>query len=118
MHNTIELTGLKVFAYHGVLEDEKAYGQEFVIDCKLVVETGSQDRLEEAVSYADVADLLIKETKQTRFNLIESLAAHLAKAVIASNDRIFSVSLTVNKPSAPIAHKFSNVSVTVTEQRP
>jgi len=117
MHNSIDLTGLKVFAYHGVLESEQAYGQEFSIDCHLEVHTTDNDKIEEAVSYAIVADLLVNETKQTRFDLIESLANHLSKKTLESNSRIQSVSVTVNKPSAPIEHQFSNVSVTVTQNR-
>lgn len=118
MHNTIDLVGLSVFAYHGVLEHEKAYGQEFLIDCRLSVVTGDQDKIAEAVSYADVADLIVSETKNTRFDLIESLAANLCRKVISSNPRIESVQLTVHKPSAPIEHKFADISVTVSEKRP
>ena len=117
MQNSIALRGLEVFAYHGVLDHEKAYGQEFLIDCELEVLTGENDKLEEAVSYAEIADLLVFETKNTRFDLIETLAAHLAQKALASNSRIESVKLTVHKPAAPIAHKFSDVSVTVTKKR-
>lgn len=118
MHNSIDLTGLKVFAYHGVLDHEKSYGQEFVLDCSLSVETGDRDKIEEAVSYAEIAEILVLETKQTRFDLIETLAAHLLKAVMASSSRIESARITVHKPDAPIAHQFSDVSVTVFEKRP
>lgn len=117
MRNTIELTGLKVFAFHGVLESEKAYGQEFVIDCHLEVETGNNDNLEEAVNYAAVAEVLVSQTKNQRFDLIETLCEDLAEKVLLFSSRIHLVIVTVNKPMAPIEQVFSNVSVSVTKQR-
>lgn len=117
MSSKIKLTGLKVHAYHGVLESEKAYGQNFLIDCELSVDVGHNDLLEEAVDYAAVSELLVKTTQQTRFNLIETLAYALAKTVLDYSERIEKVVITVNKPDAPIPYSFENVSASYTMKR-
>lgn len=113
----VKLTGLKVFAYHGVLDSEAAYGQDFFIDCLMDVKVGHKDLLEEAVDYSAVSELIVKTTQQTRFNLIESLAYALAQGVLNYSKRVIKVTITVNKPNAPIEHSFENVSASYTEKR-
>lgn len=113
MKYLIEVEGLEVYAYHGVLGHEKAYGQTFLIDCRYQVEASDEDDLAGTVSYAEVADLLAVTATSNSFDLIETLAHHLLAAIKALSNRILAVSVTVHKPQAPLAQKFRNVSVTV-----
>jgi dihydroneopterin aldolase len=113
----INLTGLKVHAYHGVLPHETAYGQEFLIDCSYQVNAQSEDELTSTVSYAVIADLLIVTATSSTYQLLESLASQLLAAVLAHSPKIEQVSITVHKPSAPIDHAFQDVSVSVSGDR-
>lgn len=109
----IRIDGLKVFAYHGVMQHEKDYGQEFLIDAHLDVEAGIEDKIESTVSYAAVADEIVKVSTTNRFDLIESLAAKLKDNILALDARIIRVTITVHKPSAPVGHEFRDISVSV-----
>jgi dihydroneopterin aldolase len=109
----VRIDGLKVFAYHGVLQHEKDYGQEFFIDAHLDVEAGTEDKIESTVSYALVADELVSVATKNRFDLIESLAAKLKDSVLFLDKRILRATITVHKPSAPIGHEVRDVSVSV-----
>ncbi|MEY3561223.1 MAG: dihydroneopterin aldolase [Actinomycetota bacterium] len=113
MNYTINLSGLEVFAYHGVLEHEKAYGQSFFIDCRYQVAAGSEDELGQTVSYAEVADVLAVTAKSNTFDLLETLAAALLAAVMSLDSKVIACQITVHKPQAPIEHKFEDVSVSV-----
>ena len=117
MRYTIDLTGLEVFAYHGVLQHEQDYGQTFLIDCRYQVEAEAEDQLSSTVSYASVADLLHVTATSNRFDLIESLASACLAAVSALDRKIVAVQVTVHKPQAPIDHKFDDVSVDVQSGR-
>jgi len=108
----IDIVGLKVYAHHGVLEFEKALGQEFFIDAKVIVEAGLNDNLEEAVSYADLAELLTSDAKQNSVDLLETLAFRLHSKLLAFSPRVLSASVTIHKPNAPIELEFQDVSVT------
>jgi 7,8-dihydroneopterin aldolase/epimerase/oxygenase len=78
----IELHGLELFGYHGVLEEEKENGQSFWYDVELDVgEWGTSDRLEDAVDYRLVVDA-IREVNERRFELLEALAATVAETLI------------------------------------
>jgi 7,8-dihydroneopterin aldolase/epimerase/oxygenase len=78
----IELQGLELFGYHGVLEEEKENGQRFWYDVELEVgEWGATDRLEDAVDYRLVVDA-VRGVNEQRFELLEALAAAVAETLI------------------------------------
>lgn len=74
----IELHGLEVFGYHGVLPEEQRDGQRFWFDVTLEVgDRGASDRLADAVDYRLVADT-VREVSGRRFELLEALATETA----------------------------------------
>ena len=76
----IEIVGLELFGFHGVLPEEKV-GQTFLYDVALEVgDRGTNDRIEDAVDYREVANV-VREVNAQRFNLIEALATALADTV-------------------------------------
>ena len=117
MLHEIALTGLRVFAYHGVFEHEKQYGQEFVIDATVLLNgtpAARADNLAATINYGTLAEVLVAATKGTRFDLIEALAEHLLATVHElGGEQISEARVTVHKPNAPIPFEFADVSVTV-----
>ena len=78
----IELAGLELFGYHGVLEEEKEKGQTFWFDVELEVgEWGATDDLADTVDYRLVVDA-VREVNEHRFELLEALAANVAETLI------------------------------------
>jgi dihydroneopterin aldolase len=113
----VRIDGLKVYAYHGVLQSEKDYGQDFYIDVHLDIEAGSDDRIDSTVSYATVADEVVKVATGSKFDLIETLASEVSRAVLALDPRVLRATITIHKPSAPIGHEVRDVSVTISGAR-
>jgi dihydroneopterin aldolase len=78
----VELWGLHVFGYHGVEEQEQQLGQLFLYDIELEVgERGADDRIDHAVDYREVANL-VREISSRRFNLLEALASAVADTIV------------------------------------
>jgi len=76
----VEIVGLELFGFHGVLPEEEV-GQTFLYDVSLEVgDRGTNDQIEDAVDYREVANV-VREVNARRFNLIEALATTLADAV-------------------------------------
>ncbi len=76
----VEIVGLELFGFHGVLPEEEV-GQTFLYDVALEVgDRGTNDRIEDAVDYREVANV-VREVNAQRFNLIEALATALADTV-------------------------------------
>lgn len=82
---TIELHGLLLHGFHGVLEAEQRDGQPFLFDVELILadETPARtDRIEDAVDYRDVAAVVREVSDGQRFHLLEALAAAVAGALV------------------------------------
>lgn len=110
----IELTGLTARGYHGVHDFEKAEGQDFIVDIVLhttVSRAAASDNLAHTISYSDVAGDAMTLITGDPFDLIETLAERIAESALATG--ALAVDVTVHKPSAPITHTFSDVSVSV-----
>lgn len=121
MLQKIELKGLRVYGYHGVLDFERQEGQYFVVDAKIWVDASravATDSIENTVSYAEIAELISANVKANPVNLLESLAQRLAQEVLmASGPLAQKVKIKVSKPDAPIHLYFENVSVSAKAKR-
>lgn len=111
----IFLQGLTFRGFHGVLPEERALGQPFIIDLELCgdfLEAGREDNLELAVDYSRVYLTVKQIVEENCYRLIETLAQKIAEAVLAKFT-VHQVVVRVNKPHAPIAGNFSNVAVEI-----
>ena len=109
----IELQGLELFGYHGVLEEEKENGQTFWYDLELEVgEWGTNDRIEDAVDYRLVVEV-VREVNEQRFELLEALASTVAETVM-SRFALARVKVRVRKRPAGLPVEYS----AVTAERP
>lgn len=111
----ITLTGLRVFGRHGVLDHERAEGQEFVVDITAWLDLGAaadSDELTKTVHYGEMAELAASVVGGSPRDLIESVAGTIAGELLAAWP-LRAVEVTVHKPSAPIPLSFDDVAVTV-----
>jgi dihydroneopterin aldolase len=115
VNDRISLQGLRLHGRHGVYEFERQQGQEFVVDVVLELDlapAGASDDVADTVHYGELADRLAAVVAGEPVNLIETLAERLA-SVCLEDARVRAATVTVHKPSAPIAHTFTDVAVTV-----
>jgi len=76
---TVELHDLRVFGHHGVYEEERERGQDFLFDVELEVgERGTSDRIEDAVDYSAVARAVREVSDAHAYALLEALASAVA----------------------------------------
>lgn len=98
MKDCIVIKSLEVSAKVGVPDEERAVPQRLEID--LVLEADFRDLPDDiacATDYAAVAGFVARECSCTEFRLIESLAAHLAREVLAGFPRIAAVEIEIRK---------------------
>jgi dihydroneopterin aldolase len=115
----VSVCGLRVFAYHGVRDEERRDGQEFIIDAVVGLDTSlaaAGDKLGLTVDYAALADRLVALASGPPVRLIETLAQRLAAACL-SDPLVQEVEITVHKPHAPLSHPFDDVSVAIRRVR-
>jgi dihydroneopterin aldolase len=120
MTDRIELRGLRVRGYHGVLPEERRDGQLFGVDVILdtdVRAAADADDLAATVDYATVARQVESIVAGAPVDLIETLAERLAEACLA-HPGVSAVEVTVHKPQAPIGIPFDDVAVRVRRAKP
>jgi 7,8-dihydroneopterin aldolase/epimerase/oxygenase len=120
VRDRIALRGLRAFGHHGAFEHERQYGQEFVVDAVLWVDTrpaAAADDLSMTVDYAEVAAALAAIVSGEPVSLIETLAARLADACLSASRAVREVEITVHKPQAPLQQPFGDVAVTIRRSR-
>lgn len=117
----IHVNGLEVYAYHGVLPEERKLGQAFIFDIVLslssVSKAAESDAIEETVDYADVCDLVVHTATRQSFNLLEKLASEIAGAILRRYSAVESVKIMVTKPSPPISHPLKGVAASLERRR-
>ena len=107
---TIELLGLELHGFHGVLEEERRAGQRFFVDVWLTpsdVAAAETDRIEDAVDYREVVAVVGEVSDGRAYHLLEALAAALADALVARL-RVHHARVRVRKPDVvlglPVEH--------------
>lgn len=111
----IDLTGVEVFAHHGVLPEERRDGQTFVLDVSLGLDlapAATSGDLEQTVDYGALAQRVHDAVAADPVDLIETVAERVMGLCMTISS-VQWASVTVHKPQAPIAVTFSNVSVTI-----
>ena len=117
--DSISLKGIRGFGHHGVLAEETANGQEFIVDVEIHLDlrkAGTTDDLKHTIDYSQVAIQIIKHIEGSPVQLIETLAENIAKDLLSS-EKLEKVVVTVHKPNAPITVLFSDVSVTISRKQ-
>jgi dihydroneopterin aldolase len=111
---TVEVRDLRVFGRHGVHDEERERGQDFLFDVELEVgERGTSDRLGDAVDYVEVARVVKEVSDGAHFNLLEALASAVADE-LESRFAPGRVRVRVRKPEVRPAGLDGQVAATVT----
>jgi dihydroneopterin aldolase len=115
----ITLSGIDVYAHHGVHPAERELGQRFVIDVTLQgdwSDAARSDALGQALDYVAVHRRILAVTASQSFHLLETLAERLCADLL----QVFAVArviVTVHKPNPPIPNFLGRVSVTLDRDR-
>lgn len=119
MSDRLQITGLEIFAHHGVFEHERREGQTFIIDLVLGLDTraaAGTDDLAQTVNYGTLVDRVVAAVGSDPVDLIETVAARIADLVL--NEVLVDwVEVTVHKPHAPIKATFADVALTISRRR-
>lgn len=120
MSDQIVLKGIHGFGYHGLFEQERVEGQDFIVDLELEVDLAPaslSDSIVDTVNYAEITDLVVEEITNNPVNLIEKLAVRIAERVLNQHIKVNSVTVTVHKPQAPVAAQIKDIAVVIARKR-
>ena len=116
----ILIRNLKIYAYHGVLDEEKANGQYFIFDIDASVDISLPcvtDNVEDTVNYALMVECVTEIFTSQKDDLVERAAQRVADGLFAQFEKISALRILLKKPSAPIDADFDWVGVEIHRKR-
>ena len=102
---TIKINNAKFYAYHGDLQYEKKYGNQFEVDVEIKCDLKNlkkSDKLCNTVDYLAVYKLVNEIFGKEKFNLIESLNFRICEEILGNFNLVKEVKVSVRKPNAPL----------------
>ena len=119
MKATVKVENLKIYAFHGCMEEEKAIGSDYIInieaDC-FVGDGAFNDVISDTIDYVDLASIAKREML-TRSKLLEAVVKRIIDSSFDEIDILNRISVTVYKLNPPINADVEAVSVTMEEER-
>ena len=113
--STLCIKGLKFYAFHGVLEQERKVGGEYLVDIFLDnvgLAATETDRLDDTVNYAAIVELTAREMEQPS-DLIEHVAGRIVDSILRNFSTIESGMVSVTKVHPPIQTPLSGATFTL-----
>ena len=102
--SSIFLNDVRLYAYHGVIEQERKVGAYFTIDCEVeadMLDAIDHDFVDGTISYADIYETIKREMVTPSF-LVEHAAGRIAKAILAEYPKAKSVRIRLLKENPPM----------------
>ncbi|MFC0190401.1 dihydroneopterin aldolase [Fictibacillus aquaticus] len=118
--DTIYVSGMKFYGYHGVFAEETKLGQRFEVDVAAGVdlrEAGRSDDLEKSVNYGEIYSVVKEIMEGQPVKLVETLAENISASLLARFSLIEEVTVKVIKPDPPIPGHYDAVAVEIKRSR-
>ncbi len=117
VEGVIKINNIKVYAFHGCLEEEALIGGIYIIDIEIFTDyslAAKNDDLTKTVDYCDVYQIVKREMK-IRSKLIEHAAERIANALKKEIDGIDKINVQLTKIAPPVNGDVGSVSVIITK---
>lgn len=115
MKGTVEINGLRIFARHGVMLQERQVGNMFEVTAHLVYpmeRAMEHDELDGTLNYAEAVGV-IREVMDTPSALLEHVGMRICKALTERFPLIEGGSIRVAKITPPIAAELESVAIKI-----
>lgn len=119
LDNTIRLSGLRFYAFHGVEPQERIVGAWYSVDLTLKTDCPdavASDSLSATVNYAEIAELVRKEMSVPS-NLLEHVAGRIVNSVMKNFDMVEWLQVSITKQTPPVCSLCSEATFTLTVGR-
>ena len=102
--SVVFLRGVRLYAFHGVLEQERRVGGWFVVDLRVhynIMTACQTDCVDDTLNYATLLDIVTAEMRQPS-HLLEHVAARIARRLFHDYPEVTAVDVTLTKENPPM----------------
>lgn len=118
MHS-IKLENIRVYAYHGCLDEEAAIGSDYRVDLEVVANLSKSavtDDLNDTVDYVSLNQIVVDEMA-TRSKLLEQVAQRILNKVLTTELLVTQATVLVSKINPPIGGDVQQVTISMSVTR-
>ena len=115
MNHKIEVNGIKLYAFHGCLEEEARIGGHYVVDVTISTDfslASETDDLSKTVDYVAV-NAIVKEEMAIRSKLIEHVGQRIFSRIKNEMKGVSSLSVKITKLTPPINGDVDSVAIVI-----
>ncbi len=115
MKHTVDVNGIKLYAFHGCLPEEAAIGGNYIVDVSITTDFDAamrEDDLTKTVDYVDV-NRIVKREMAIRSKLIEHVGYRILEGIKSEIKGVNSVRIKVIKIAPPINGDVDNVAIVI-----
>lgn len=115
----ITLENIRIYAYHGCLEEETMIGSDYRVDLRVSAsldQAARSDKLEDTVDYVALQAIVEKEMAVAS-KLLEHVAQRIMDRIFLELPMVDAVHITVAKQNPPIGGDVASVSVCLNGKR-
>ena len=115
MKHTIEVVGIKIYAFHGCLPEEEKIGGNYLVDVMLNTdfsEAATYDALEKTVDYV-LVNKIVREEMAIRSKLIEHVGQRIVNRLRSEINAITFLRIRVTKICPPINGDVDHVAIVI-----
>lgn len=113
MTTRILFENLKIYAHHGVLEEERIIGTYYLINAEIHADlwkASLSDDLKDTINYAEINEIFHEEMRIPS-NLLEHVVARMMNAIEKKFRKISYIKIKLTKTSPPMRGEMDGVSV-------
>lgn len=116
--HSISLKNIRLYAYHGCLQEEAKIGSHYRVDMQVFVDfskSAKTDMLSDTLDYVAL-NRIVKQQMAIRSNLLEHAAQRIIDRIKADFKQVTQIELEVAKLNPPINGDVEAVSVKIIEK--
>ena len=113
----IIIAGIKLYGYHGCMDEEGKIGRTFIVDVALdadLKQAASSDKLHDTINYVTVYEI-VKEEMAVRSKLLEHVAKRIYDHLRKKYLQVTKAEIKVTKLDPPINGIVESASVVISE---
>ena len=107
---------MEFYAFHGHYQEEQIVGNRFLVDLEIetnLVTPAETDKLEDALNYQQAYQIIKKEMRRKKSNLLENIAKRILDVLYEEMTGIEKVTLRIRKMHPPMGGTIKSVGVTM-----
>lgn len=115
----ITLSNIKLYAYHGCLDEEAKIGSEYLVNLSVKADlskSAKSDQLSDTVDYVHL-NRIVKEEMAIRADLLEHVAKRIIDRVLKELLIVRKVCVEVSKVNPPLEGNVAEVLISMSKKR-